>query len=107
MATPKVQDDSGTKPEGNAATDAATHSNESGERRRMWDDQIHRVKAAVWRHPQTKNRMRYTTAIYRSYRSDDGDWHNVHFFDEGDLDDVIAQVQAAKAAIARLKGLGS
>ena len=107
MAHAEDKEVTGKKPEGTAATDAATQPNDSGERRRVWDDQINRVKAAIWRHPQPKNRVRYTTAIYRSYKSDDGDWHNIHFFDETDLDDVIELAQTAQNQIAHLKGLGS
>lgn len=107
MANANDKEVTGKKPEGTAATDAVTQPNESTERRRVWDDQINRVKVAIWRHPQPKNRVRYTTGVYRSYKSDDGDWHNVHFFDEADLDDVIALAKAAKDQIARLKGIGS
>lgn len=61
----------------------------------LWDTTSHRVRGAMWKHDQ-KGKARYTIAICRSYKSEDGIWHNVHFFDRNDLNDVVKVAEEAK-----------
>lgn len=86
-----------------AATDAATQTNGSSGRGPIWDDVSERVKCAIWKHTQGE-KVRYTTAIYRSYR-ENGVWHNVHYFDRADLRDVMLLAEKAVWQIDKLEGL--
>lgn len=87
-----------------SATLAEEQAKESPHRGPVWDAVSNRVKAALWKHAQAK-RVRYSVAIYRSYRDDDGNWHNVHFFDAADLPDVILLAKQAQDKIDQLEGI--
>jgi hypothetical protein len=76
----------------------------------VWDDVSNRVKVAIWKHPYVDRKnpemdaWRFTTAICRSYvDKEDGKWHNVHFYDKRDLQDVIKAAQLALEQIDRLE----
>jgi hypothetical protein len=53
----------------------------------LWKTQSGRVQGAMWKHNQ-KGKSRFTVAISRSYKGQNGEWQNVHFFDRTDLQDV-------------------
>jgi hypothetical protein len=87
-----------------APAPAESRTKASSDRGPIWDSVSNRVKAAMWRHSQ-KHGVRYSVSICRSYKGDDGKWHDVHFFDKGDLDDVVRLVSQAQAKIDQLEGI--
>lgn len=84
----------------------AHQTNESSNRGPAWDSFSNRVKVAIWKHAQGEGKARFTTAICRSYK-EDGEWHNVHFFDKTDLKDVIKVAQEALDQIDRLEEIAA
>lgn len=70
----------------------------------VWKTQSNRVQGAVWKHDQ-KGKARYTIAISRSYRDQDGKWQTVHYFDRRDLKDVRAVCDQAESEISSLEGM--
>jgi hypothetical protein len=55
----------------------------------IWDTRSGRVQGAIWKHDQKGGKVRYTIAIFRSYRDKKTEeWKNVHYFDRDDLPDV-------------------
>ena len=49
--------------------------------------------------------MRYTVSICRSYYDEEQHrWVNTHYYDQRDLDDVIAFAQEAQKKLARITG---
>jgi len=71
----------------------------------IWDNQLHRVKAAMWKYDQ-KGKTRYTIALYRSYKDDDsGKWNNVHYFDPQDLPDIRTLIDEADRKVNQLAEL--
>ena len=71
----------------------------------IWKEQEGRVQGAIWPHLQDDGKRRFTISISRSYMDKDKEWHNVHFFDEKDLNDVHTIADQAKAEILRVKGM--
>jgi len=89
----KNMDVAGTEP-------AGTKTNESSHHGPVWDEHRNRVKAAIFRHIQDAGKVRYTTAIHRSYQDGEKKWQNSYYFDKKDLADVI---EAASAALNQIE----
>jgi hypothetical protein len=107
--------DAGKEPEETAAPEAAETVREDPDEVSakkpdngpLWSDESEsrRVRATIWSHSQKGGRRRFTVGICRSYFSErEGHWVNSFYYDERDLDDVIAFAQEAKKKLARMNG---
>lgn len=72
----------------------------------IWKTQHNRVQGAMWQYLQDDGTARFTVSISRSYKDqDDGSWHNVHYFDRKDLQDVRAICSEAEVHILGAEGM--
>jgi hypothetical protein len=78
---------------------------ESSKKKPYWSDESEsrRVRVSIWRHDQANGKVRYTTALVRSYYDErEKRWVNSSYFDTQDLDDVVHFANLAKKKLDEL-----
>ena len=71
----------------------------------LWKNQFHRVKVAMWSHPQKDGKTRETISICRSYQDEKEKWHNVHYFDRDDIRDIREALGEIEEQLLKLDGM--
>jgi hypothetical protein len=107
----KSMEASGLIPEGTAAMDAApaagaAHQTQEASKRPIWTRQINRVESSMWKRTDQDGQASFSTAIFRSYfdkKTKATKRH--HYYDEQDLDDLIAVATDAKEKIRAFRGV--
>ncbi len=104
MATKKLRNESGTKPEDNAAKDAAPASQDA-KRKPVAVIRVDDCSASIWsrQHPvQGKLKTFYSVTLERSYKDRDGAWKYTKSFDYDSLGKLVSLSQQAQETISKL-----
>lgn len=104
MATKKLRNESGTKPEETAATNAAPASQDV-KRKPVAVLRADDCSASIWvrEYPvQGKPKKFYSLTLERSYKDRDGAWKYTKSFDYDSLGKLVSLCQQAQEAISKL-----
>ncbi len=101
MATKKLRNESGTKPEDNAAKDAVGASPDA-KRKPVAVIRVDDCSASIWvrEYPvQGKPKKFYSLTLERSYKDRDGAWKYTKSFDYDSLGKIVSLCQQAQETI--------
>lgn len=102
MATKKLTDESGTRPEETAATDAAS----AAKRLPLKTLRVEDCSGSIWGRDQlVRGQMRtfFSVTFERSYKDRDGAWKYTRSFDADSLGKLVTLCQQASEAIDSLR----